>query len=330
MRIKFLALIFSVFCVLMSFCSCENNTTGNSSTDSESSNIEKEPQVTYDIKTEDISMRDICILPDERTGTYYMIGMPCPQVSKQVIGCYQSKDLENWGTADYIHLEDQWEQNWAPEIHEYNGSYYIFANLRFDINQGYYRGCYILKSDKPYSGYKMYSGRVTPENWECLDGTLYVEDGIPYMIYCREWTRMIDSNGEIYRVRLKDDLSGVYPGAEHIRMFTARDHKSSNDGITDGCWMYTASNGDLVMFWSKYRDEKYMVITTRSKSGKIDGEWTHDTEPLWTDDGGHAMVFKDFEGNLKIAFHVNSTKHPNEHPVIYNLEDNNGVFRIIK
>jgi hypothetical protein len=149
------------------------------------------------------------------------------------------------------------------------------------------------------------------------------------MVYCREWTHMPAGNGEIYYVRLKDDLSGVYPGAEHTLLCRARDHKSSDDGITDGCWMYTASNGDLVMFWSKYRDNKYMIITSRSKSGKIGGEWTHDPEPLFTDDGGHAMVFRDFEGNLKIAFHRDSQKKFQEYPVIYDLEDRNGTFRIL-
>jgi hypothetical protein len=72
-----------------------------------------------------------------------------------------------------------------------------------------------------------------------------------------------------------------------------------------------------------------MIITSRSKSGKIGGEWTHDPEPLFTDDGGHAMVFRDFEGNLKIAFHRDSQKKFQEYPVIYDLEDRNGTFRIL-
>ena len=38
-----------------------------------------------------------------------------------------------------------------------------------------------------------------------LDGTLWVEDGIPYMIYCHEWVQIADGSMEL--VRLTDDLS---------------------------------------------------------------------------------------------------------------------------
>ena len=187
-----------------------------------------------------------------------------------------------------------------------------------------------MKADEAKGVYEKYSDRITPENWECLDGTLYVENGIPYMVYCREWTRMIDGNGEMYCVRLKDDLSGAYPGAEHIRLFSAKDHPASDNGVTDGCYMYKAKNGDLVMLWSKYIDNKYCIITSRTKSGRIDGEWVHDPIPLFTNDGGHPMVFTDFNGVLRIAFHENSGNKTFEKPVIYRLEDNNGILKILE
>ncbi|UKI17739.1 MAG: hypothetical protein L6V80_06255 [Bacteroidales bacterium] len=38
-----------------------------------------------------------------------------------------------------------------------------------------------------------------------LDGTLWVEDGKPYMVYCHEWVQVMD--GEMKVVELTRDLS---------------------------------------------------------------------------------------------------------------------------
>ena len=58
------------------------------------------------------------------------------------------------------------------------------------------------------------------------------------------------------------------------------------------------------------------------------GTWTHDTTPLFLNDGGHPMVFTDFNGKLRIAFHENSCNKGSEIPVVYYLEDNNGTLSV--
>lgn len=313
-------LLVCCLCVFMSLSiGCDNS---NDKEDEQNENIN------YNIKTEALPFRDICVLPDPKTKKYYMVGFLKSASSAQEVACYESLDLENWGNYKTAMYNDRvWDQSWAPEIHMYKGEYYLFASLKGPYVSGDLRGCYILKAPAANGVYETYSERITPENWECLDGTLYVEDGIPYMVYCREWT-LLNGNGEMYYVRLKDDLSGPYPGAKHIKLFSAKDHPASEDGVTDGCYMYKANNGDLVMFWSKYIDGRYAIITSRSKSGKISGEWTHDKTPLFNKDGGHAMIFKDFDGNMRIAFHEQSTSKGYEKPVIYYFVDDNGVLSI--
>ena len=315
---KKLAVLLCLFLFFISAYGCTNNT-------------EEEDNVNYTIELSQLPFRDICVMPDPVSKKYYMVGFLKSMSAAQEVACYQSKDLQKWGgykTAMYN--DGQWDQSWAPEIRYYNGSYYLFASLKKagSSTNGDLRGCYILKSDKPDGEYKAYSDRITPENWECLDGTLYVEDGVPYMVYCREWTRL-NGNGEMYAVQLKDDLSGVAEGAEHKLLFRAKDHPASTDGVTDGPWLYNAENGDLVMLWSKYVNGGYAIITSRSKTGVM-GEWSHDPAPLFADDGGHAMLFEDFDGNMKIAFHENSTNKGNERPVIYSFIDENGALRIDK
>ena len=34
----------------------------------------------------------------------------------------------------------------------------------------------------------------TPADWMSLDGTLYVENGKPYMVFCHEWTQVTDGS----------------------------------------------------------------------------------------------------------------------------------------
>ena len=81
-------------------------------------------------------------------------------------------------------------------------------------------------------------------------------------------------------------------------------------GITDGCWMYTTKSGDLLMTWSNFGAEGYVVATARSSNGRLDGEWIHE-ELLYKRsmtvedryDGGHAMTFTARDGQMYLSFH---------------------------
>ena len=111
---------------------------------------------------------------------------------------------------------------WAPEVHCYRGKYYLFATINSDIvwkkeQKGWppyiWRGTQIFRSNSPEGPFVPFSGdRHTPADEMALDGTLWVEDGIPYMIYCHEWVQIAD--GSIKLVELSSDLSGlirIYP-----------------------------------------------------------------------------------------------------------------------
>jgi len=63
------------------------------------------------------------------------------------------------------------------------------------------------------------------------------------------------------------------------------------------------------MVGSSFGEHGYAVGQARSSTGEIDGVWQHAPHPLWATEGGHAMVFTDYAGNLRIALHA-----PNETP----------------
>ena len=139
------------------------------------------------MRAEDIRLRDPFILPYE--GKYYLFG-----TAGHGFNVWTSTDLTEfegpfpafrpaegfWGTTDF----------WAPEVHFYKGAFYMFASF---IGEGYNRGTAILRSEKPEGPYLPWSdGAVTPKEWMCLDGTLVIENGRPYMVFSHEWVQVGD------------------------------------------------------------------------------------------------------------------------------------------
>ena len=43
------------------------------------------------------------------------------------------------------------------------------------------KGVYVLKSDFPTGPFEIYSERLTPANWSCIDGTIYTDSDSLYL-----------------------------------------------------------------------------------------------------------------------------------------------------
>lgn len=240
---------------------------------------------------------------------------------------YQSHDLCEWsGPKQILGKEGIFENTfdfWAPEVHEYKGRFYMFATMK-DCGHGD-RACYILVSDTPDGSFELHSdGAVTPKGWECLDGTLYVEDGKPYMVFCREWRQVCD--GEMYGVELSEDLKKAV--GEPKLLYRASESKwagpinnRTDAYVTDGPFLFK-EDGVLYSIWSSFKpDNKYAVGIACSKTGKIFGEWEHIPEMLFCEDGGHGMIFKTLEGERKIVLHTPNNEL-NAHPTVYDFVRN--------
>ena len=263
------------------------------------------------MKREEIRIRDPFILTDKTTKTYYMYGTTDLEydsyASYPKFSVYVSKDLENfegpfivfdgeqsgfWATYDY----------WAAEVWQYEGKYYLFGSFKAD---GKCRATQLLKSDSPLGPFKPISERPqTPETWECLDGTLWVENGTPYMVFCHEWLQCED--GEMCAVELSKDLTRAV--SEPFVLFKASDNPFvstfvgggfQNCRVTDGPFLFS-ENGKLKMIWSSHSGGKYAVLEAVADSLK--GRWSH-RKPRFDFDGGHAMLFETFEGKKYFSLH---------------------------
>jgi hypothetical protein len=164
-----------------------------------------------------------------------------------------------------------------------------------------------------------------------LDGTLWVEDGLPWMVYCHEWVQIV--NGTVEMMRLADDLSATV--GEPVRLFFGSDAKWNRPSpeygcwVTDGPWLYRSKSGKLFMTWSSFSNTGYTVGVAVSESGKLAGPWTQQAEPLYKDDGGHSMLFRRFDGQLMMALHSpNGGRKERIH--LFEMEDTGETLRVVR
>ena len=278
----------------------------------------------------DITIRDPYVLVHD--GRYYMYGTRShltwkkpDDLSSLGFDVYISDDLTNWSEPIEIFKrpDDFWStlNFWAPEVHEYQGAFYLFATFWSEKRA---RGTQILKADNPAGPFKVHSPKpITPEDWECLDGTLYVsKSGIPYMVFCHEWVQI--TNGTICAVELSPDLTR--PVGDPFKLISAEDPSwADGDGgknryVTDGPCFYRTKTGELIMFWSSLKNGQYVEAISISSNGEIDGEWSTYDELLYDADGGHGMAFTGLDGALYFTLHAPNINYQ-EHPVFMKLDD---------
>ncbi len=220
---------------------------------------------------------------------------------------------------------------WAPEVYKYNGEYYMFTTYRQKSRKT--RGCTIFKAESPMGPFKPYSdGIITPEEWDCIDGTLYFEDGKPYMVFVHEWISTPDKIGRFAYARLSDDLKEII--SEPVEMFRADDFSWTDYFVTDGCFMYQTKSEELLMLWSNFVSEQdgYAVALAKSDNGKLCGKWIHE-KMLFTRvlsgkfDGGHGMIFE-FEGKKYLSLHSPNSQNDGrkEKPVFVELREENDTL----
>lgn len=249
--------------------------------------------------------------------------------------CYKSKgDLATWEKVEgelVVTPPTYVTNNWAPEVHKYQNAYYMFTTYYSSATE--HRGCTILKAASPEGPFvEITNGTVTPKGWDCIDGTFYVDpDGQPWMIFVHEWTCMPDHVGTMAAAKLSEDLTHFV--SEPIELFRADEPDWAANGVTDGCFMHTLSDGTLIMLWSNFEKDGYCEAIVRSDNGRLDGKWVHDEKLLYSKslsgtpyDGGHGMLFTALDGQLYLSLHSPNTPVGDvmERPVFIPVKEENG------
>ena len=280
------------------------------------------------MKTNEIHVRDPFVLPWE--GSYYLYGTRGPTCWGLADGfdVYVGKDLENWeGPIEIFHNDGSFwadREYWAPEVHVIDGAFYMFASFHSPNRR---RGTQILRAEKPTGPFVPISdGPVTPADWECLDGTFFQsKDGDPYLVFCHEWLQVHD--GEVCAMKLTPDLKAaageprvLFRASQAPWVVPSVDKDGNKNYVTDGPWLHRCPDGRLMMLWSSHGKDGYAQAAAYSDNGDITGNWTPAAEPIFGRDGGHGMIFRDFEGVQHLVLHA-PNENPYERPVFLPFEE---------
>ncbi len=280
----------------------------------------------------DFRIRDPFVLTDN--GHYYLY--EATPWKGTTVSVRRSADLVAWTAPELVmQMPDDFPCTavWAPEVHKFNGKYYLFTTITeekgtrpieamaADRNKEHLvpRGTWIFVSDEPTGPFiPVKQAPLPPADCMTLDGTLYVEDGQPYMVYCHEWCQI--GNGTIKYAPLSEDFCSFKE--EPKLLLTSNEAMEGAAFVTDGPFFIRSKKSDrLYLIWSNMVDgHGYSVLVRSSPSGKIGGPWTKD-EILFGENGGHGMVFTGLDGKLYLTLH-----QPNQGPLermkIFELTDN--------
>lgn len=311
----------AILLILLNALSC----TGNSKKE-----IPNEPDEVFNINIADMSARDPFVFVDPVTKMYYL-----PVSGGNHVKMYKSKDLTMW-KDEGIAFEPQadfWGKTdfWAPDLYMYDGKYYLFVTFSSEAGM---RGTSILVSDSAGGTYQpLVNTPLTPADWMALDGSLYVDDeGTPWHIYCHEWVQVKD--GEVVAQKLTKDLKSV--DGEPVILFKASQapwapvNKEDGNYVTDAPVINKMPDGKLIMTWSSFdKSGKYNIGVCHSESGNVLGPWIHEEEALVDNNGGHAMLFKDLNGQMKISYHSPNAGEP-ARIMIQDVKYENGKLSVVK
>ena len=294
------------------------------------------------LKRSDIRVRDPYIVYED--GVYYLYAT----TGDKTLSYYFSSDLENWeyGGVAFEIPDNFWAYKdvWAAEVHRYKGKFYLFVSL---LGKNGLRGTQIAVSDKPDERFvPLVNHPATPLDKSCIDGTLFVNEGKPYIFYSRDWPdNFVEEKGayvgEIYCAELTEDLCEIK--GEPVRLFTSDESPLSKNAPHNIVWegreatrfgsdapfVQRLSDGSLYMSWSPYPKDHYVVFGVVSKSGNVYGPWEHLLTPLFEDNGGHAMFFEDSRGRNIMSLHAPECEMF-ERAHLYHVAEKDGILEIVE
>ena len=276
----------------------------------------------------DIHIRDPFVLPEN--GIYYLYGTTGSHFGQQTGGffCWKSTDLVHWSEPVLVFDSCKYgmnsDVNWAPEVHRYQGKYYLCATFTFQGREN--RGTFILACDTPDGEFVPHSsGSITPPDWYALDGTLYFENGNAYMVFCHEHVQILD--GTVEAVRLSPDLKQA--DGECVTLFHGSDafglvNPPPGRYVTDGPFLYRHRNGTLSLMWSTCMRCGYVQCRAVSDNGSLFGKWMQKPH-LFDRDGGHGMLFHTFDGRLLLSLHSPNVSGK-ERPVFLPMREDGDIL----
>jgi hypothetical protein len=290
------------------------------------------PSTSASLTLEQVKTDAPYVLADQPSRTYYLYAAALTNEHRWGVVAYTSRDLTEWQNPRVVFTvpDGLWARPedglWAPEVHVYLGRYYLFVTLTNSSTiveqppQSWRtvarRGVHVFVATSPTGPFTPVGpAAATPEDFATSGGTLFVEGGVPYLVFAHDWQQTID--GAIEAVRLSPDLAARV--GDPFRLFRASDapwladqfiaSKTPRHYPAEGPFLHRTRAGTLLLIWSSTKDGLAAVAVAASASGTLRGPWRQAT-PLLTDDTGHAMILRTFDGRLMLV-----AQHPTGSPL---------------
>lgn len=133
----------------------------------------------------------------------------------------------HWGSDDLVSFERtkalqkaKWASGdyWAPEVYAWQGRYVMFYTARWKENGGLRIGvAFADQVEGPYED--ALDAPLFDPGYAVIDGSLYVDDGVPYLLFVRDCSDNVVNGvheSHVYGVRLADDLLSI--AGEPVRL----------------------------------------------------------------------------------------------------------------
>lgn len=273
------------------------------------------------IRTNVTNIGDPFILND---GDYYY--MYCTDFDVEGFKVRRSIDLINWEVVGVaLDLNNSWtiKDYWAPEVVKHQDKYIMHYSARRKSDHKLRIGVAI--SNSPIGPFKdVYNGPMFDFGYACIDGHVLKTKDKNYLFYSRDCSDNIQEDGtklsQTYAIELSDDLLSV---VNEPMLMTTPDKPYDMIKYKVNMW----NEGPAIVYHDDlyylsysanyYASNDYSICIATSKEPlgpyiKCDDiNPIIKAKPLGNDFAGpgHNCFFKDKQGNLKIAFHIQTNEY---------------------
>lgn len=251
--------------------------------------------------------------------TYYMYGTH-DYGGFQV---WESDDLENWDSLGYAYTrpENSWGTDafWAPEVHPYQGRYYMMYSAKGPDREAGYKLC-LAVADHPAGPFTdLRTPWLSWDGWKTIDAHLFVDrDSVPYLYFNRVGIKGKGKQmwGVIYVVRLSDDLMHAETEPREV-VRAEQDWEAAdptyNSNANEGAYVFREGDTYHLTYSSgHYKSPLYGIGLATATSPY--GPWRkYDGNPLYSTDKargisgpGHNSFTTTRDGRRMIVYHVHA------------------------
>lgn len=276
------------------------------------------------IRTKITNIGDPFILNDGEYYYMYATGFDYPGFKVK-----KSSDLKNWEDLGVcLDMKDSWafQDFWAPEVVYFNGKYYMHYTARRKKDASLRMGIAVAeKASGPFKD--VYDGPFFDYNYASIDGHVFIDDdNQKYFYYSRDCSENVNYKGEhiseVCVARLSDDLLKLT--SDSIVLF-GPDKPYDSIEFENEKWneapFVMKKDGIYYLTYSAnfFGSRDYCICLAKADNPLGPFTKCDDVNPilkckeLGEDFGGpgHNMFFKDKQGNLKMACHIQTDEyHP--------------------